>query len=381
MNQLDTFNDILMSLHQAILDETHWPTTSALIDEACGTKGSALLVGEGTGDDVRVVFMAGYFRGERREDLEHDYLENYHPWDERVPRFRRLPDSRVVHMTELYTEQELKTSRTYNEFLPRASGQNGLGVRLVAPDGSHTTWAILDPVAPGGWGSAQLATVRRLLPHIRHFVQMRQALAAAAAGRATLDSLLDSTRIGVVHLDRRGRIIEANAPARRLLRQGDGLFDQEGFLRARMASNDARLQTLVGRALPAFVGDTATSGSMTVTRSPGKPRLALHVCPVPASQLDFGVSRPAALVLLADPARRPRISAQRLEQTLGLSPAEARVSALLAEGRSVRDIAALAGFQESYVRWLLKQVYKKHGLSGQIPLVQLVMAAVLLPSR
>ena len=93
--------------------------------------------------------MAGYFRRERREELEREYLENYHPWDERVPRFRRLPDSRVVHTTELYTGQELKTSRTCNEFLPRASGQNGLGVRLVAPDGSHTTWAILSRVLSG----------------------------------------------------------------------------------------------------------------------------------------------------------------------------------------------------------------------------------------
>ena len=379
MNQFNTFNGILVSLHQAMLDDAHWPATSALIDEACGTKGSALLVGEGTGNDVRVVFMAGYFRGERREDLEQDYLENYHPWDERVPRFRKLADSRVVRMSELYTEQELKTSRTYNEFLPRASSQNGLGVRLVAPDGSHTTWAILDPVTRGGWGSAQIETVHRLLPHIRHFVQVRQALAAAAARDTTLDSLLDSTRIGVIHLDRRGRIIEANTPAHRLLRQGDGLFDREGFLHARKAANDAHLQTLVGRASSAFVGDTATSGSMTVSRSPGRPRLAVHVCPVPVRQMDFGVCRPATLVLLVDPASRPRISAQRLEHCLGLSSSEARVSALLAEGRSVRDIAVQAGFQESYVRWLLKQVYKKHGLSGQIPLVKMVLAADLLP--
>ena len=379
LSQFDTFSDILTSLHQAMLDDACWPAASALIDEACGTTGNALLVGEGTGDDVRVVFMAGYFRGQRREDLECDYLENYHAWDERVPRFRKLPDSRVVHVTELYTPRELKISRTYNEYLPRASSQNSLNVRLVAPDGSHTTWAILDPVTPGGWESAQFDTVRRLLPHIRQFVRVRQALAAADARAASLHSLLDSTRIGAIHLDRRGRIIDANTPAHRLLREGDGVFDQDGFLRARMAANDARLQILVGQALPAFTGDTTTSGSTTIRRTPGRPRLSVHVCPLPVRQMDFGASRPAALVLLVDPASRPRISPQRLELALGLSPVEARVSALLAEGRPVRDIAATTGYQEGYVRWLLKQVYKKQGLSGQVTLVRMVLAADTLP--
>lgn len=30
---------------------------------------------------------------------------------------------------------------------------------------------------------------------------------------------------------------------------------------------------------------------------------------------------------------------------------------------------------EGYVRWILKQIYRKPGLSGQVPLVRLVLAA------
>ena len=36
MNPLDAFDRILASLHQAALDDAHWPATAALIDEACG---------------------------------------------------------------------------------------------------------------------------------------------------------------------------------------------------------------------------------------------------------------------------------------------------------------------------------------------------------
>ena len=56
MSDQDAFERILASLYDAMLDDAEWPATSALIDEACGTVGNALLVGKGPPDDVRVLF-------------------------------------------------------------------------------------------------------------------------------------------------------------------------------------------------------------------------------------------------------------------------------------------------------------------------------------
>ena len=47
MSNQDAYERILASLYDAMLDDTHWPATSALIDEACGLTGNALLVAEG----------------------------------------------------------------------------------------------------------------------------------------------------------------------------------------------------------------------------------------------------------------------------------------------------------------------------------------------
>ena len=378
MSQHDTFDRIMTSLHDAMLDDAHWPATSALIDEACGTMGNALLVGEGPQDDVRILFAAAHYRGQRREDLERDYLQNYHPWDERVPRVRKLPDSRLVHVTDLYTEQELKTSRTYNEFSPRSNGRNSLNVRLDGPDGSHITWVISDPVKPGGWESAQTETVERLLPHIRQFVQVRQALANAEVLGEPLACLLDTTRLGVIQLHRRGRIIEANEHARDVLRRGDGLFDQGGFLRARLPADNARLERLLGEALPKY-GEAATSGSLTVRRPSGLPQLAVYLNPMPARQMDFGLRDVAVLVLVVDPARRPRVDAGQVAAVLGLTPSQSQVAVMLAEGRSVRDIAAATGRQASTVRQFLKQIYSRQRVTGRADLVRLVLSLSDLP--
>ncbi len=92
MSGHDAFERILASLHDAMLDDVHWPTTTALIDEACGLTSNALQVGEGPKDDLRVLFVGLYCRGQRRENLERKYLEVYRPIDERVPRLPQVPD-------------------------------------------------------------------------------------------------------------------------------------------------------------------------------------------------------------------------------------------------------------------------------------------------
>jgi len=381
MSSLDAFLHILESLHEAMLDDAHWPAAAVLIDEACGIGGSALVIGEGFGDDVRVHFARYLYRGERRPDLEREYFEVYHPHDEAMPRLRELPDGQLVHVPDLYTDKEKKTSPVYNEALPRLGGQNGRSVRFDGPDGQRIVWALGDPVGTGGWQSAQLELIGHLLPHVRQFVRVRQALAAADALGAGLAGLPDNGRIGVIHLDRRGRIVEANDLALDILRRGEGLRDQDGTLHAWLPADHERLQRLLGGALPGLWGEAPTSGSMTIRRATGRTRLGVHVSPVGGGRADFGGRRVAALMLVVDPASRARIDPARVAQAFGLTPSEGRVAALLAEGRSVREIAAVAGYQESYVRWLLKQVYKKQGISGQVALVRQVLALEALPRR
>ncbi len=371
MSDQDAFERILASLYDAMLDDALWPATSALIDEACGMQGNALLVGEGPKDDVRALFLGLYYRGERREDWEREYLDIYHPIDESVQRFRQLPDSRLVHTHDLYTAEELKTSPAYQEGLRRFSGQDGLRARLDGPDSSHYAWVTADPVTPGGWEAPQVALLRGLLPHIRQFIRVRQALAHTEALGASVTGLLDNTRTGVIHLDRRGRIVAANDRARDILRRGDGLSDRDGVLRARAPADQARLERLVAAALPAA---DAISGSMLLRRTSVLPQFVVHVKPVGLRQPDFGTQRTAVLVLLVEPGNRPRIDPNLVATTLGLTPAESRIAVWLTEGRTVREIATATGRRESSIHWHLRQIYTKQAISRQADLVRLVLS-------
>ena len=381
MNPDDALARILAALHEAALDDARWPAAGALIDEACGIVGSVLAVGEAVGtDNVPVHFSRFTYRGELRPDLEREYFDVYYPVDAGIRRLVTRPQGRLVHLPDLYTEEERRTSPAYNEGRRRLDARDGLNAHLDVLDGLCLGWFIANPTGGDGWESAQVRLIERLLPHVRQFVRVRQALASAEALGAGLAGLLNNDRIGVVQLDRAARVLAANAPALEILRRGDGLLDRDGTLDARLPADRRRLRRLLGRALPGLWGSEAPSGgSMAVQRPSGRSQLVLHVSPVGDRAVDFGGRRVAALVLVVDPARRPRIDQVRVAQVLDLSPSQGRVAALLAEGRSVREIAAVTGYTEGYVRLLLKRIYKKQGISGQVALVARVLAIDAVP--
>ena len=373
MSRQDMLDRALAALYDAALDEALWPAASALIDEACGLTGNGLVVCDRFGENVGIVHAALFYQGQHREDLQREYLEVYHLLDERAPRLRQLPDGQLVHVSDLFTREELKTSPVYNEALRRMGAQNGLNVRLDGPRGSHIFWVTADPVGSGGWEPDQIDVIKRLLPHIRHFVWVSHTLRAAELLGASLTELLDNTRIGIIHLDRNGRVVEANDRALGLLGPDGGLSEKEGFLSAWLPADDANLQRLLAAALPALGADSPTGDVMVVQR-PFLPSLVVHVNPVAAYRKGLGLGRLAAMVMLVDPVSQPRISPGLVARVLGLTPAESRVAAMLAEGRRVGEIALVTGRQKSTVYWLLQQVYGKLGISRQVDLVKLVLS-------
>lgn len=379
MNQRDAFERVVDALNEAMIDDARWPRTSALVDEALGAKGSAMTFGdEFPKGNIEIFFARSYFQGEDRSVWLQEYFRNYYPDDEHMPRLRRLTDSQIVPVADLFSEQELKTSRTYNEALVRFEGRNGLNVRLDGPRGSRIVWAIANPVHASGWWSSQIDMLRRILPHFRQYVVVHTALVEARALGSSVTELLGNTRTGVIHLDRRGRMIEVNDSARDLLLRNVGLSDRGGRLSATRPHENTRLQNLLARALPPF-GEQAQSGSMLVGRLALQPRLVLHVKPVGSREVDDRSSNVAALVLVTDPRQRPRIDRALVASVLGLSPAEAEIAVLLAGGHTSREIAAATGRSYSTVRTHLKHMFAKLGVSRQFEVSQLVLALSNLP--
>jgi len=373
MSPVDLFERVLTSLHEATLNDANWPATAGLIDELIGTRANTLVVGKGrTQAESDLFFVCHCFGGERHEDWEHRYFRDYWLRDESIPRIATLADSRLVHTMDLYSDREKKTSMAYES--RRAAGmQNGLNVRMDGPDGSNVVWILGNSTHREGWNSAQIETIERLLPCVRRFAHGRQLLADAGALGKSITQLLDNIRFGVIQLDRYGRIVAANDSARRLLMQGDALVDSRGILRAVRPAEDAGFQRLLAKALPPF-GLRSSAGSTTLGRSGAWTRLLVHIMPVMDRESAFRTSRVAALVLVADPERKARIDPGLVGAAMGLTPAESRLAVMLATGRTPQDIAAVTNRTKGTVRWHLKRIFSKQGISRQSELVRRVLS-------
>ena len=335
------FDRIIASLHRAMLDESEWHTTLALIDDACGTAGLRFaVVDDNNPNDAQWLFDDACRR--------HDEPAQQH--------FEREPITAPIR----------------NELLRRARA-DGLNIRVTGPDGPHTLWALAKPATACSLKPEQITMIKRLLPHLRQFLRVRQALVGDAALGASLSRVLDNVRIGVLCLDWRGMIVQANARARDLLCRGQSLLHRDSYLHGRTAEDDRRLQRVLALALPGS-GHPGNDCSITFAQASKGPRIALHLTPVDRGRAGLGFGRVAVLALLVDPLARPNVGADQVAATLGLSPAEAGVAVALAAGASMREIANTTQRAQSTVHELLKRIHAKLGISRRADLVRMVLS-------
>ena len=376
MSRPEAFDRVLVSLHEAALDDARWPAAAAQIDRLCGSKGSVLVYGDDDGaspDDVQIYLASACFGGQPHEQCVREYFETYHNFDERLARLRRLRDARVVPVAWLLSEAQMKTSLVYNEMLLPGDLGNALHARLDGPDGTRIVWTSADPVDPAGWSSGPVEMLERILSHLRHYIRVRHALVSARALAASFSDLVENVNLAVIHLDRRGHVVSANERAQDLLRKGDGLSCRDGALHAGLCEEDDKLQKVIARAMFSD-GAARAGGSVVLTREHSVTRLVLHITPVAAGGVGESGGRLRALVLLVDPDARSRLDPDRLRELLGLTPAEAQIASMLVEGRTMREIAGVTGRSPITVKWHVQHLFNRVGVRRQTDLVRVLLS-------
>ena len=84
-------------------------------------------------------------------------------------------------------------------------------------------------------------------------------------------------------------------------------------------------------------------------------------------------------MLVVEPEKRAVADPELVAGALGLTPAESRVAVMLAKGHTLHDIAIVTGRSRGTVRWHLKQIFDKNGISRQVELVQPVQSLTVMP--
>jgi DNA-binding CsgD family transcriptional regulator len=188
---------------------------------------------------------------------------------------------------------------------------------------------------------------------------------------------VDQLSVATIILDEKGRLLNTNALASALLKEGDGLSLRGKQLRIESRNTDRELQDALSSVIRAQqAGETSVVKALRVPRPEGRSPLGLVIRPVPVNEWAEGQAGPCAAVFVSDPEQRDSASQQTLGELFGLTPAEANVAILLARGLSLADVSQVQNISPHTARAQLKSIFAKTGVSRQAELVRMIIRSV-----
>lgn len=187
----------------------------------------------------------------------------------------------------------------------------------------------------------------------------------------SINDFAASLGIALIILGNDGRSLAVTPAAERMFKDGFGL--RAGKLWASDVESDNALnalsQTAQERNMPSLV-------SNVVVRRGGEQRpLLLRPIPIRGLGLDF-LPGARLMITLTDPDLPPQAPEDDLRLLFSLSPAQANIATLLANGRSVEEIAAVRAVSITTIRTQMKHLFQKMGVSRVGELVSLVARVV-----
>ncbi|MEJ1934121.1 hypothetical protein WDZ92_28320, partial [Nostoc sp. NIES-2111] len=206
-----------------------------------------------------------------------------------------------------------------------------------------------------------------LIRHLARSLQIADRMTAGLNGAALDQAILHSLAVGVVLVDRECRIVQANAVAERLLRNLRWFSVRQGNVQPVHPGDRDEFARRVAAA--AGAGDGLGTGGPMRLRDPVERELALLVAPFRIPLKGRQEARLAAIVF-SDPDARSTPARSDIARVLGLSPAEAELVSMLAEGATLVEAARGIGISINTAKTQLKSVFQKTGARRQADVIE-----------
>ena len=228
--------------------------------------------------------------------------------------------------------------------------------------------------------AADTGLLRTLHPHLVRALRLYAAQKRQEAERGVYEDTIDHFVLGSVLLDGALAVMRLNKAAATIIDAHPGIAIVRARLRPANAAMRHALDAALGRALAASAIDgQERRGELVRLDMPGAKPLALLVYPVTQARYYQGAHAPSVIVYLTDLAQKlealqpSRESSQALvAQLFGLTPQEARLALLLADGCTLATAAQQIGVAEAAARNYSKRIYAKMGIKSQSDIVRLV---------
>ncbi len=369
----DEFLDTIRIIYRAAVDRDAWAAALKGVCDLTGSSGIHLLsVSDRTG---LIPFSLAVGLPDTGVDEYDRHLVSTCP---RALHVLRHPNQTYYCDYQHTSEAEMDRSAHYDWFRSQGGFRYYIASVLVRDAESTVIASLQRTVSQGHAQEQEVSLFQKLSAHLSQAASIHQRFQDINRMHALATAALDRMSFGIVILAPDRRIVYANRAADAILSEQDGL-KADGFgLHALHPADNEPFQTLLGRAASARPDLTrVAAGTLSIRRPSGRRPYSVVVLAQPASETSLFLTGDAAIILICDPERNEEPSIDFLGRVYGLTPAEARLAAALAAGKSPKEHARAAGISPNTVRWHLKNVHAKLDTHRQSEIVRLVERALL----
>jgi len=347
--------DLRDQLHAAAADQGEWPRLLTRLADGLGAQEATF--GGGSRWETPRIFAP-------RTDPGYVgiYMQTYHQQNAFMQSMMHRSGGRVVAACALPEFSAFQHSDFYNLWCAPQRFNHMFGFSVAAAGGWRGAMSINLSHLPT---DEQMVRLGGLVPHVQRAIEMQLMLEQLRSAQSATLSVLNLAGNGGFLLDRHGRVLEQNALAESVLRSGQ-LILRDGRLHGPDAASDQILARLLSRCI---ADPDAMLGRRQVKVGP----LDVQCAPFAGSVVFPLPQRPAAIVIVSDPRQTMQARVAGLQQTYGLTQAEAELAQAVVETGSRKLAAQMRGVADATARAQLSSIFDKTGVRRQTDLVRLLM--------
>jgi DNA-binding CsgD family transcriptional regulator len=366
MDVNDTFDKIVNGLYAGTMDGDAWGRAIDGIVELFGCTGAVLFAANPT---TQLVLRDEVYRGD--PDLMRTYRQTWAASDIRVARGLEIAVGEPHHERQLLSNELWNRSELLHEFLVPMDIPFILATWLQKSASKVVALTFQGGKSRGAFDAEEIDQLRKLVPHLRRSLEIRDRLEAAQIQVSTLSSLLEQTQLGVIALDRTGLVLQATGLADVVLKEAISMRrERDGTLWIREPAGSQIRPWILG-------GEPSrnnVSGFWRVARKKGRQDLQVLFAPAPsAGHPSWTMADARWLIFVFDEGARVPAEAMVIAWHLEITLREAEIAVLISMGTSLEAISSQLGITLQTIRTHLKNIFEKTGARSQSDLVRRVL--------
>jgi DNA-binding CsgD family transcriptional regulator/PAS domain-containing protein len=368
---IDPPDKLLDLIYDAATDEALWTPALIQIADMTGSLGGFVV-----GVEIKDRLVPFLFNGRMREESHRTYAERHveNPWSTVM---NHAPAGKLVQSAEIVPLPVLKRTAFFDEVLrPQGMAHNAM-VMLARKENFVGAFNVCRSERQGPFQADELRLLSRIYPHVRRSLLLSFRLVGYKALQRAEFHVLDRLSVGIILLNRSGRVVFANAAGRAMTALDGPLRLRNSVATTSSSTHSKRLRDLVDAAVRGM-----PVGTMSLPHSDDGRLFTVLVSSVRGRDIDrfdgFGMRNAAAMLVIHDPARPIQIPSEWIMDAYGLTQAEARVALCAASGATIPETANRLNVSPNTVKTHLRRIFDKTGTSRQTELGRLMASIGLL---